>query len=194
MHQRSLLRCAAGGRNGGVAPNCHASCHRPPAGWCPPLPAFRWLGVRTNEEIQDEAAALRALRGDYAEMCQHAGVKQVGGHPPMLAPHHSWQRCSSSDHTMTGARRPFNLPDGCCRISPSAGPARPHAEEQAVPRQVHRYRRRQGGQGGRGVSGASAASALNEFQGTPHPFNPALMGAEMQRVFGPLRPACAPCC
>ncbi|EFN56918.1 hypothetical protein CHLNCDRAFT_143433 [Chlorella variabilis] len=27
-------------------------------------------------EIQDEAAALRALRGDYAEMCQHAGVKQ----------------------------------------------------------------------------------------------------------------------
>lgn len=30
-------------------------------GWCPPLPVFRRLGVRTSEEINHERMALRAL-------------------------------------------------------------------------------------------------------------------------------------
>lgn len=36
-------------------------------GWCPPLPLFRRLGVRTAREIQDEILALRILRGDFLE-------------------------------------------------------------------------------------------------------------------------------
>ncbi|KAF1049131.1 YgaP family membrane protein [Xylophilus sp.] len=34
-------------------------------GWCPPLPVFRRLGVRTAEEINVERYALKALRGDF---------------------------------------------------------------------------------------------------------------------------------
>jgi len=36
-------------------------------GWCPPLPLFRRLGIRTAREIQDEIIALRILRGDFLE-------------------------------------------------------------------------------------------------------------------------------
>lgn len=35
-------------------------------GWCPPLPLFRRLGVRTELEIQSERYALRMIRGDFA--------------------------------------------------------------------------------------------------------------------------------
>lgn len=35
-------------------------------GWCPPLPVFRRLGVRTADEINQERFALKALRGDFA--------------------------------------------------------------------------------------------------------------------------------
>jgi hypothetical protein len=34
-------------------------------GWCPPVPVFRRLGVRTREEIDAEKYALKALRGDF---------------------------------------------------------------------------------------------------------------------------------
>jgi len=34
-------------------------------GWCPPLPVFRRLGVRTAREINIERTALRILRGDF---------------------------------------------------------------------------------------------------------------------------------
>jgi hypothetical protein len=34
-------------------------------GWCPPLPVFRALGVRTRREINREKYALKALRGDF---------------------------------------------------------------------------------------------------------------------------------
>jgi hypothetical protein len=34
-------------------------------GWCPPLPVFRRLGVRTSAEIHAEMLALRLLRGDF---------------------------------------------------------------------------------------------------------------------------------
>jgi hypothetical protein len=34
-------------------------------GWCPPLPVFRKMGVRTRREINQEKYALKALRGDF---------------------------------------------------------------------------------------------------------------------------------
>jgi hypothetical protein len=34
-------------------------------GWCPPMPVFRKLGVRTRQEIEREKYALKALRGDF---------------------------------------------------------------------------------------------------------------------------------
>ena len=34
-------------------------------GWCPPLPIFRSLGIRTQQEIEQERYALKALRGDF---------------------------------------------------------------------------------------------------------------------------------
>ncbi|MEX0702885.1 MAG: YgaP-like transmembrane domain [Planctomycetales bacterium] len=41
-------------------------------GWCPPVPLFRRLGVRTAGEIARERYALKALRGDF---------QRVGGTP-----------------------------------------------------------------------------------------------------------------
>jgi hypothetical protein len=37
-------------------------------GWCPPVPLFRRLGVRTAREIDEERYALKALRGDFREL------------------------------------------------------------------------------------------------------------------------------
>jgi hypothetical protein len=37
-------------------------------GWCPPVPLFRRLGIRTQTEIERERHALKALRGDYADV------------------------------------------------------------------------------------------------------------------------------
>jgi hypothetical protein len=34
-------------------------------GWCPPVPVFRRLGVRTTTEINRERYALKYLRGDF---------------------------------------------------------------------------------------------------------------------------------
>ena len=34
-------------------------------GWCPPIPVFRRVGVRTRREIEAERYALRLLRGDF---------------------------------------------------------------------------------------------------------------------------------
>lgn len=34
-------------------------------GWCPPIPVFRRLGIRTQREIERERYALKALRGDF---------------------------------------------------------------------------------------------------------------------------------
>jgi hypothetical protein len=36
-------------------------------GWCPPLPVFRRLGIRTAAEIHEEITALKILRGDFGE-------------------------------------------------------------------------------------------------------------------------------
>ena len=37
-------------------------------GWCPPVLWFRKMGVRTRPEIDREKYALKALRGDFAEV------------------------------------------------------------------------------------------------------------------------------
>jgi hypothetical protein len=37
-------------------------------GWCPPLPVLRRLGFRTAREIAQEYYALKAIRGDFAEV------------------------------------------------------------------------------------------------------------------------------
>jgi hypothetical protein len=37
-------------------------------GWCPPLPVFRRMGVRTRREINREKFALKALRGDFEDL------------------------------------------------------------------------------------------------------------------------------
>jgi hypothetical protein len=34
-------------------------------GWCPPLPLFRRLGIKTRPEMDREKYALKALRGDF---------------------------------------------------------------------------------------------------------------------------------
>lgn len=34
-------------------------------GWCPPLPVFRRLGIRSAAEIHEEITALKTLRGDF---------------------------------------------------------------------------------------------------------------------------------
>ncbi len=36
-------------------------------GWCPPVPLFRKLGVRTRKEIDREKTALQILRGDFRD-------------------------------------------------------------------------------------------------------------------------------
>ena len=37
-------------------------------GWCPPVPVFRRMGIRTRQEIIREKYALKALRGDFDEV------------------------------------------------------------------------------------------------------------------------------
>ena len=37
-------------------------------GWCPPIPVLRRLGFRTTQEIERERQALKALRGDFADV------------------------------------------------------------------------------------------------------------------------------
>jgi hypothetical protein len=39
-------------------------------GWCPPLPVFRSMGVRTAAEIESERYALKALRGDFERVAE----------------------------------------------------------------------------------------------------------------------------
>ena len=40
-------------------------------GWCPPLPMFRRMGIRTSSEIERERHALKALRGDFIPQPEH---------------------------------------------------------------------------------------------------------------------------
>ena len=45
-------------------------------GWCPPIPIFRRLRVRTMHEIERERFALKVLRGDFDRL------PQAGAAPP----------------------------------------------------------------------------------------------------------------
>ena len=47
-------------------------------GWCPPLPIFRRLGVRTQSEIDHERYALKALRGDFRNLPAEQNASNVG--------------------------------------------------------------------------------------------------------------------
>jgi hypothetical protein len=40
-------------------------------GWCPPLPLFRKLKIRTRSEIDQERYALKFLRGDFDNLERH---------------------------------------------------------------------------------------------------------------------------
>lgn len=44
-------------------------------GWCPPLPIFRKLGIRTPSEINNEITVLRYLRGDFNH--SHQNVDKI---------------------------------------------------------------------------------------------------------------------
>lgn len=50
-------------------------------GWCPPIPIFRAMGVRTQSEIEEERYALKALRGDFVQ----ANGSQPGNRSPQAA-------------------------------------------------------------------------------------------------------------
>ena len=45
-------------------------------GWCPPLPVFRKMGVRTRREINQERYALKALRGDFEHVSPNVPFDQ----------------------------------------------------------------------------------------------------------------------
>jgi len=56
-------------------------------GWCPPLPFFRRLGVRTQSEIEYERYALKAIRGDFGSAYENPqmemmSIEVVGGMAP----------------------------------------------------------------------------------------------------------------
>jgi hypothetical protein len=37
-------------------------------GWCPPLPLFRAMGIKTRPELDREKYALKAMRGDFKDV------------------------------------------------------------------------------------------------------------------------------
>jgi hypothetical protein len=46
-------------------------------GWCPPLPLFRKLGIRTRQEITEEIYALKALRGDFDNISARTDPEEI---------------------------------------------------------------------------------------------------------------------
>ena len=46
-------------------------------GWCPSLPMLRRLGIRTEQEIQNEKFTLKVLRGDFKNISSSAGTRHV---------------------------------------------------------------------------------------------------------------------
>ena len=46
-------------------------------GWCPPLPVLRRLGFRTQQEIEAERYALKALRGDFGNAGEPRAVAEA---------------------------------------------------------------------------------------------------------------------
>ncbi|MGH7194555.1 MAG: hypothetical protein ACREJM_13640, partial [Candidatus Saccharimonadales bacterium] len=54
-------------------------------GWCPPVPLFRRLGVRTAAEINQERFALKSLRGDFKHLPAGEGIDQTLVHSTLRA-------------------------------------------------------------------------------------------------------------
>ncbi|ACB73879.1 YgaP family membrane protein [Opitutus terrae] len=52
-------------------------------GWCPPIPVFRRLGVRTQNELDQERYALKAVRGDFADVSRRLDPAQPGQSTPI---------------------------------------------------------------------------------------------------------------
>lgn len=50
-------------------------------GWCPPVPVFRRMGIRTSNEIHQERHALKALRGDYRDIPEMTEEENSGNVP-----------------------------------------------------------------------------------------------------------------
>lgn len=46
-------------------------------GWCPPLPLFRRMGIRTRQEIDEEIYALKVLRGDFNLVTPSSGPDEI---------------------------------------------------------------------------------------------------------------------
>lgn len=46
-------------------------------GWCPPLPLFRKLGIRTRQEIDEERYALKLLRGDFDKLSATSAPEDI---------------------------------------------------------------------------------------------------------------------
>jgi hypothetical protein len=53
-------------------------------GWCPPLPVFRRLGMRTAAEIEVERVALKALRGDFRSVSPQFAGDRTPSAPELL--------------------------------------------------------------------------------------------------------------
>lgn len=46
-------------------------------GWCPPVPILRRLGIRTENEIQNEKFTLKLLRGDFKQISSSTGTRHI---------------------------------------------------------------------------------------------------------------------
>ena len=46
-------------------------------GWCPPLPLFRRLGIRTAKEIAEESLSLKFIRGDFAGVTNESQPREI---------------------------------------------------------------------------------------------------------------------
>jgi len=46
-------------------------------GWCPPVPVFRRLGIRTAREIDVERYGLKAIRGDFNDLTETHTVDEM---------------------------------------------------------------------------------------------------------------------
>lgn len=46
-------------------------------GWCPPLPLYRRMGMRTQTEIERERYALKALRGDFSRVSSPNNSEEI---------------------------------------------------------------------------------------------------------------------
>lgn len=46
-------------------------------GWCPPLPLFRKMGIRTRREIDEEKYALKVFRGDLENLSTISSPEEI---------------------------------------------------------------------------------------------------------------------